>query len=46
MALIWIASGDLAEVREAWPEWLSGQRVWHEFVDGEKVVVARASTTT
>jgi len=36
MALIWIASGDLAEVREAWPEWLSGQRVWHEFVDGGK----------
>ena len=31
MALIWVASRDIDEVREAWPEWWEAQRTWREF---------------
>jgi hypothetical protein len=31
MALIWIATHDINEVREAWPEWLNSHKVWGSF---------------
>lgn len=31
MALIWVASREIDEVREAWPEWWEAHIAWHEF---------------
>jgi hypothetical protein len=31
MALIWVASRDIGEVREAWPEWWEAHKTWREF---------------
>ena len=31
MALIWVASRELDEVREAWPEWWEAHLTWREF---------------
>jgi hypothetical protein len=36
MSLIWIATREVNEVREAWPEWLNAHKVWDSFELGDK----------